>query len=60
MSTPLPLIHEGLGVCFFLLFVHNNLMNILQKIFTDYYEEIQYTLHPRDVEMDNIALCFYH
>ena len=29
-------------------------MNILQKIFTDYYEEIQYTLHPRDVEMDNI------
>ena len=29
-------------------------MNILQKIFTDYYEEIQYTLHPRDVELDNI------
>ena len=29
-------------------------MNILQKIFTDYYEVIQYTLHPRDVEMDNI------
>ena len=29
-------------------------MNILQKIFTDYYEEIQYTLHPRAVELDNI------
>ncbi len=29
-------------------------MNILQKIFTDYYEVIQYTLHPRDVEMENI------
>ena len=54
MSTPLPLIHEGLGVSFFLLLLHNNLMNILQKIFTDYYEVIQYTLHPRDVEMENI------
>ena len=29
-------------------------MNILQKIFTDYYEEIQYTLHPRPIELDNI------
>ena len=29
-------------------------MNILQKIFTDYYEEIKYTLHPRDAEMENI------
>ena len=29
-------------------------MNILQKIFTDYYEEIKYTLHPRDTEMENI------
>ena len=29
-------------------------MNILQTIFTDYYEEIIYTLHPRDTEMENI------
>ncbi len=29
-------------------------MNILQEIFTDYYEEIKYTLHPRDTEMENI------
>lgn len=29
-------------------------MNILQKIFTDYYEEIKYTLHPRPAEMENI------
>lgn len=29
-------------------------MNILQRIFTDHYEEIKYTLHPRYAEMDNI------
>ena len=29
-------------------------MNILQRIFTDYYEEIKYTLHPRKSEMENI------
>ncbi|MFR9101926.1 MAG: transposase zinc-binding domain-containing protein [Coprococcus phoceensis] len=29
-------------------------MNILQRIFTDYYEEIKYTLHPRKAEMENI------
>ena len=29
-------------------------MNILQEIFTDYYEEIKYTLHPRSTEMENI------
>ena len=29
-------------------------MNILQNIFTDYYEEIVYTLHPRKTEMENI------
>lgn len=29
-------------------------MNILQKIFTDYYEIIKYTLHPRYTEMENI------
>lgn len=30
-------------------------MNILQQIFKDNYEVIQYTLHPRDVEMENIS-----
>ena len=29
-------------------------MNILQRIFTDYYKEIKYTLHPRASEMENI------
>ena len=29
-------------------------MNILQKIFIDYYEEIKYSLHPRASELDNI------
>ena len=29
-------------------------MNVLQEIFTDYFEEIEYTLHPRECEMDNI------
>ena len=29
-------------------------MNVLQRIFTDYYEEIEYTLHPRKTEMENI------
>ena len=29
-------------------------MNVLQQIFTDYYEEIEYTRHPRKTEMENI------
>ena len=29
-------------------------MNILQEIFTDHYEKIKYTLHPRPAEMENI------
>ena len=29
-------------------------MNILQTIFKDHYEEIIYTLHPRDTEVENI------
>lgn len=33
---------------------HNYLMNVLQKIFRDNYEIIQYTLHPRDVVMESI------
>ena len=30
-------------------------MNILQKIFKEHYEEIEYTLHPRPVVMENIG-----
>ena|SRR5699024_2433997 len=45
---------RGLGLSFCYIFVHNSFMNILQKIFTDYYEEIKYTLHPRKSEMENI------
>lgn len=29
-------------------------MNILQRIFTDYYEVIKYSLHPRAAELENI------
>ena len=29
-------------------------MNVLQQIFTDCYEEIEYILHPRKTEMENI------
>lgn len=45
---------RGLGLSFCYIFVHNSFMNILQKIFTDYYEEIKYTLHHRSSEMENI------
>ena len=34
--------------------VNNKVMNILQKIFTDYYEEIKYTMHTHPVVIDNI------
>ncbi len=43
-----------LRVGFFVFFLHNRIMNILQEIFTDHYEEIKYTLHPRPAEMENI------
>ncbi len=36
--------------------IHNEFMkrNTLQDLFRDHYEEIQYTLHPRKTEMENI------
>ena len=43
-----------LGVSFCFIFPHNSLMNILQKIIIDHYEEIKYTTHPRPSVMDNI------
>ena len=42
----------GISFCYY--FMHNSLMNVLQQIFTDYYEEIEYILHPRKTEMENI------
>ena len=54
-QLPCPSTLRGLGVSFCVLLLHNSIMNILQKIFKDYYEIIEYTLHPRDVEMDNIS-----
>ena len=54
LQLPCPSILRGLGVSFCVIFLHNDLMNILQKIFTDHYEEIKYTLHPRKTEMENI------
>lgn len=35
-------------------FLHNSLMNILQTIFKDHYEEILYILHPRQSVIDNV------
>lgn len=29
-------------------------MNILQNIFKDHYEEIEYTFHPRPIVLQNI------
>ena len=37
-----------------LLFLHNSLMNILQNIFNDLYEEMLYILHPRQAVIDNV------
>lgn len=43
-----------LGGSFCAVFLHKSLMNILQRIFTDHYEKIIYTLHPRKTEVENI------
>ena len=34
-------------------------MNILQRIFSDHYEEIRYILHPRDCEIENIDIMLH-
>ena len=43
-----------LGVSFCYIFFHNSLMNILQRIFTDHYEEMIYTFHPRQSVTENV------
>ncbi|MBO5055766.1 MAG: hypothetical protein J6C64_05350, partial [Lachnospiraceae bacterium] len=40
LQLPCPSILRGLGISFFALFLHNSLMNVLQKIFKDHFEEI--------------------
>ena len=45
---------QSWGVRGFLFLLHNSLMNIFQRIFTDHYEEIKYTFHPRQTEIENI------
>ena len=51
MTAP-SILRGGISFCYY--FMHNSLMNVLQQIFTDYYEEIEYILHPRKTEMENI------
>lgn len=43
-----------LRVSFCAFFLHNSIMNILQQIFTDHYEEMIYTLHPRSSVIENV------
>ena len=43
-----------LGVSFCAVFLHNSLMNILQKIFADHFEEMLYIQHPRDSVIENV------
>ena len=43
-----------LGLSFFTIFLHNNLMSILQDIFKDHYEEMIYLLHPRSSVIENV------
>lgn len=62
-QLPCPSILRELGVSFCAFFPHNRTMNILQQIFTDHYEEMIYTLHPRPVvitNVDRMLLCGDH
>lgn len=34
--------------------LHNDSMNILQKIFKEHYEEMLYLQHPRDYVIENV------
>ena len=54
LQLPCPSILRGLGVSFCTILVHNSLMSILQDIFRDHYEEMIYTLHPRDSVIENV------
>ena len=54
INSPAPSFMRGVGVFFFLHFPHTDHMNILQEIFSDHYEEMVYTLHPRDAVIENV------
>ncbi|MBO4976512.1 MAG: transposase zinc-binding domain-containing protein, partial [Lachnospiraceae bacterium] len=54
LQLPCPSILRGLGVSFCAILIHNSLMSILQDIFRDHYEEMIYTLHPRDSVIENV------
>ena len=54
IQLPCPSFLRGVGVFFFLFFIHNKLMNILQKIFLEHYEEMLYILHPRESVIENV------
>jgi len=45
---------RGFGVSFCAFFLHNGLMNILQRIFIDHFEEMIYLQHPRDSVIENV------
>jgi hypothetical protein len=49
----------NLGGSFCVVFLHNSLMNTLQGIFKDHYEELVYTLHPRDSVVENVDKMIY-
>ena len=53
LQLPCPSILRG-GVFFLLLFLYNSLMNILQTIFNDHYEEMLYILQPRQAVINNV------
>lgn len=53
-NFPSPSFMRGIRGFFFYIFPYNSLMNILQKFFTDYYEEMTDTLHPRSSVIENV------
>ena len=53
-NSPSPSFMRGIGVSFFLFFIHNNLMNILQTIFNDHYDELQYFPNIRSSVLENV------
>ena len=53
-QPPSPHSWGNLGGPFYLFFLHNSLMSILQDIFRDHYEEMIYTLHPRASVIENV------
>ena len=55
-QLPCPSIMRGWGL-FFAVFIHNDPMIILQKIFADHYEEMLYTLQPVDHRIVSDYMC---